>query len=158
MRAIISAVLALQLALTGPALAQDPGTSEAMAAWQADPRRVFDAAEVDIDEFKWIARPVVVFADSPADPAYREQMDRLAERQSDLVRRDVVVIADSDPAAASDLRRKLRPRGFMLVLMGKDGTVELRKPFPWHVREIVRVIDKMPMRRQEIRDSGRTGG
>jgi len=42
----------------------------------------------------------------------------------------------------------------MLVLIGKDGGVKLRKPFPWNVREISRVIDKMPMRRQEINDGG----
>ena len=49
-------------------------------------------------------------------------------------------------------RRKFRPRGFMLTLIGKDGEVELRKPFPWDVREISRSIDKMPLRQQEIRD------
>ena len=38
------------------------------------------------------------------------------------------------------------------VLIGKDGTVYLRKPFPWSVREISRSIDKMPLRQQEIRD------
>jgi hypothetical protein len=27
----------------------------------------------------------------------------------------------------------------------------LRKPFPWDVREITRAIDKMPMRREEMR-------
>ena len=44
----------------------------------------------------------------------------------------------------------------MLVLIGKDGSVYLRKPFPWSVREIGRSIDKMPLRQQEIRDR-RTG-
>jgi len=38
------------------------------------------------------------------------------------------------------------------VLIGKDGGVKLRKPFPWSVRELSRSIDKMPMRQQELRD------
>ncbi|MEO0922698.1 MAG: DUF4174 domain-containing protein, partial [Pseudomonadota bacterium] len=40
----------------------------------------------------------------------------------------------------------------MLALVGKDGTIKLRKPVPWDVRELSRVIDKMPMRQQEVRD------
>jgi hypothetical protein len=40
----------------------------------------------------------------------------------------------------------------MLVIIGKDGEVELRKPAPWDVREITRSIDKMPLRQQEVQD------
>jgi hypothetical protein len=40
----------------------------------------------------------------------------------------------------------------MLVLIGKDGQIELRKPAPWDVREITRSIDKMPLREQEVED------
>ena len=47
---------------------------------------------------------------------------------------------------------ELRKRGFMFVLIAKDGTKVLRKPFPWDVREITRSIDKLPLRQQEIRD------
>ena len=36
------------------------------------------------------------------------------------------------------------------ILIGKDGQVKLRKPSPWNIREIARVIDKMPIRQQEI--------
>ena len=107
----------------------------------------------DLSEFLWIKRPVVVFADSPADPRYAEQIELLTARLDELAARDVVVLTDTDPAAASPLRRKLRPRGFMLVLVGKDGGVKLRKPAPWSVREITRSIDKMPMRQREIRES-----
>ena len=43
-------------------------------------------------------------------------------------------------------------------VVGKDGNVALRKPFPWHVREITRSIDKMPMRQREIRDAKDASG
>jgi hypothetical protein len=110
------------------------------------------AGTTDLSEFLWIKRPVIVFADSAADPRYAEQIELLTERLDDLAVRDVVVLTDTDPDAASPLRTKLRPRGFMLVLVGKDGTVYLRKPFPWSVRELTRSIDKMPMRQREIRE------
>ncbi|SFT47772.1 DUF4174 domain-containing protein [Sedimentitalea nanhaiensis] len=108
------------------------------------------AGDSDLREFLWINRPVVVFADSPADPRFAEQVERLQDGIDMLIDRDVVVLTDTDPAAASPLRKKLRPRGFMLVLVGKDGEVKLRKPLPWTVREITRSIDKTPEREREV--------
>lgn len=140
--------------LAAPALATDGQAdgADAVTRWEADPTVVFEASEVDLDAFKWIARPVVVFADTPADPAFQRQMDLLTARSDELAERDVILIVDTSPDDRSDLRRTLRPRGFMLTLIGKDGGVKLRKPFPWDVRELSRTIDKMPLRRQEIRD------
>lgn len=112
----------------------------------------FDAVETDLNDFLWLKRPIVVFADTPADPAFRRQISLLEERLPELETRDVVIITDTDPSAKSALRTKLRPRGFMMVLIGKDGGVKLRKPFPWDVRELSRSIDKMPLRQQELRE------
>ena len=115
---------------------------------------ILKGAEINLDDFLWVNRPIVVLADSPDDPRFLEQLRLLEERLPDLKERDVVVITDTDPSQKTNLRQALRPRGFMLVLIGKDGGIKLRKPSPWSVREISRVIDKMPMRRQEIRTGG----
>ncbi|MEL6808061.1 MAG: DUF4174 domain-containing protein [Pseudomonadota bacterium] len=106
----------------------------------------------DLSQFVWEKRPVIVFADSPADPNFGQQIEFLEARAEELLDRDVVVLTDTDPSADSALRTKLRPRGFMLVLIGKDGGVKLRKPFPWDVRQLMRAIDSMPMRQREIRE------
>jgi len=124
--------------------------------WKAEPTTIFDASEVNLDDFRWIARPVVVFADTAANPAFERQVELLQARVDELVERDVVLIVDTSKADPSDIRRKLRPRGFMLTLIGKDGGVKLRKPFPWDVRELSRQIDKIPLRQQELRDSAAT--
>ncbi len=152
----IAAILSLTLGLALPASATDADMSAA-DRWAEDPTLVFDASEVALDDFKWIARPVVVFADTDADPAFQRQIELLTNRIDALQERDVVLIVDTDPDARSDIRRKLRPRGFMLTLIGKDGGVKLRKPRPWDVRELTRQIDKMPMRLQEIEDQRRAG-
>jgi hypothetical protein len=110
----------------------------------------------DLSEFRWKKRPVVVFADSRDDPAFIEQLELLEARPEELRERDVVVLTDTNPKDGAALRLKMRPRGFMLVLVGKDGVIELRKPFPWDVREISRSIDKMPMRQREIREQKET--
>lgn len=114
--------------------------------------RIVSGETADLNEFLWLNRPLVVFADTPADPRYIQQMEYISQRLDALAERDVIVLTDTNPKAAGALRKKLRPRGFMLVLIGKDGKKYLRKPFPWDVREITRVIDKLPMRQQEIRD------
>lgn len=139
--------------LATAASATDTQEPNAAAIWDADKTMIFDAAEIDLESFKWVARPVVVFADSPNDPAFQRQLELLQARFDELIERDVVVITDTTPNPRSDIRTRLRPRGFMLTLIGKDGGVKLRKPFPWDVRELSRQIDKMPMRRQEIIDA-----
>ncbi|WBU63065.1 DUF4174 domain-containing protein [Paracoccus aerodenitrificans] len=116
--------------------------------------RILPASESEPGEFLWQARPVVVFADTAADPSFVLQLDSLRERPEQLIERDVVVITDTDPSAETSWRRALHPKGFSLVIMDKDGQVKQRKPAPWSVREISRAIDKFPLRREEI---GRAG-
>ena len=132
--------------------AQDVADVPIAQAWEADRSIAFDATSLDIDELIWLARPVVIFADSPNDPRFRRQLELLADRAGDMADRDVIILTDTDPAAQSMLRERLRPRGFALVLIGKDGNVVLRKPNPWTAREISRSIDKMPLRQQEVED------
>lgn len=110
------------------------------------------AADVALADLLWLRRPIVVFADSPSDPAFQTQLRYLAEDPGELIKRDVVILTDTDPKTLSEAREKLRPRGFSIVLLDKDGKLMLRKPLPWTVREIVHAIDKFPLRQQEIRD------
>ncbi|TMM50912.1 DUF4174 domain-containing protein [Sulfitobacter sabulilitoris] len=143
MTRLLALVLACVFAV--PAVAQTSGEDP-------DQVLVIGIDGADLNEFIWKKRPIVVFADSPNDPLFEEQMELLLARPDALRDRDVVILTDTDPSARSDLRMKLRPRGFMLVLIGKDGGIKLRKPFPWDVREISRSIDKMPIRQREIRN------
>ena len=118
----------------------------------AEPLAPLPAAEADLAAQLYHRRPVVVFADSPEDPAFLRQMQFLARDTGDLAERDVILVTDTDPAAKSEWRLKLRPRGFSLVLMDKDLQPIIRKPLPWDLREITRAIDKFPLRRQEMLD------
>ncbi|WP_076446711.1 DUF4174 domain-containing protein [Roseivivax lentus] len=122
------------------------------AATEDEPGLIQSAEGRSLEEFRWLKRPLVVFADNAADPRYVQQMQFITDRMDALEGRDVIVLTDTDPAADGAIRRELRPRGFMLVLIAKDGTRVLRKPFPWDVRELSRSIDKLPARQQEIRD------
>ncbi len=106
--------------------------------------------KTNLATFSWTHRPLVIFANSPNDVNFRLQLKILSNNSDALTERDIVVLTDSDPEQQSSLRKQLRPRGFTLILIGKDGQVKLRKPFPWKVRELTRIVDKMPIRLQEI--------
>lgn len=112
------------------------------------------AEGLTLDEFQWVARPIIVFADTPADPRFIEQMELLTNRSEALLERDVVILFDTDPDARSDIRLALRPRGFSIVILGKDGTVGMRRPAPRDVREIIRAIDNFQLRQEELRQGG----
>ena len=77
-------------------------------------------------------------------------MEFLSEDFNALKERDIIVLVDTKPSKSSSLRKRSRPHGFALILIGKDGQVKLRKPSPWSTREIARVIDKMPIRHAEM--------
>ena len=104
----------------------------------------------NLEIYEWTHRPVVIFANSDKDPNFISQIEFLSEDIKALLERDIIVLIDTDPKLSSSLRKKLRPHGFAFVLIGKDGQVKLRKPSPWNIREIARVVDKMPIRQQEI--------
>jgi hypothetical protein len=109
--------------------------------------------ETTLESFAWTHRPILVFANSPNDINFERQVNMLQSSIAELKERDVVVLLDTDPKAKSMLRKTVRPRGFVIILVGKDGQIKLRKPFPWDVRSLSRAIDKMPMRRQEMKNS-----
>ena len=125
---------------------------ETLSAWKANPSQIFSTSDVDLEDMIWAARPLIIFANSPLDPTFKQQMALLQESFEVLIERDVMVVVDTSPNSKSILRKNLRPKGFVWVLIGKDGMVKLRKPFAWDMRELSRVIDKMPMRQQEIKE------
>ena len=109
-----------------------------------------DVAVPDLDALKWVSRPIVIFADTPSDPRLAQQLEEFEGRKAELDDRDVVIIVDTDPASRSDLRTRFRPRDFRVLVLGKDGEVKYRKSNPVTAREVIRLIDRFPIRRDEI--------
>lgn len=109
-----------------------------------------------LQALQWVTRPIFIFADSPADPRVTEQVKTLEDAANDMEERDVQIFVDTDPAAKSEFRQKFRPRGFSVLLVGKDGQIKYRKPSPVPADEFMRLIDRMPMRQQEMREQGKT--
>ena len=71
----------------------------------------------------------------------------------DLVRLDVFA---SGPKVDPSLRAHyhVRPGAFRVLLIGKDGHVAYGGPTPVSLRTLMATIDRMPMRRDEMRRKG----
>ena len=105
-----------------------------------------------LDQYLWSHRPVLLFAPSERDKAYRLQMKILDAAESGLAERDIRVLSDILDVGRGKLRKTFQIDGFEIILIGKDGGVKLRSKTPISVEDLFSVIDAMPMRRQEMRD------
>jgi len=106
---------------------------------------------ITLSDFFGTKRVIIIFSNNSEDPNFTAQLNLLQRRKNNLNERDVVILTDTSPISKSNIRLKLRPQGFVFILIGKDGKIALRKSRPWSVREISRSIDKMPLRKQEIK-------
>ncbi len=116
------------------------------------------AAPDPLKPWQWKARVLVVSAPSGGDSGLRAQGAILSADSAGQADRDLLVIrlvGDQGPAGveASTLRERLSlpPDRFEVVLIGKDGTIVLRRRQPIALGELFDRIDAMPMRRDEVR-------
>lgn len=112
------------------------------------------ATAASLENLRWKARPVVLFAPAADDPRLSDQVARLVGAAAGLKERDMTVltvIAADDPLRA---RLKAPRDGFLLVLVGKDGHVAQRWTSPQDPGTLFALIDRMPMRQDDMRRSG----
>jgi len=104
----------------------------------------------DLNQYRWNMRPVVIFAPSAKDASYLEQMAMLEQSQIALAERDIIVLIDTVPTKNGQLRSQLKPKGFEVVLVGKDGGMKLRDTRPISSEVLLSTIDQMPMRKANL--------
>ena len=110
-------------------------------------------AETDLSTFKWKNRVLVLLAPSDHDPRLREQQATATAAAAGFSERDLIVVAEI--GTEGPLHR--RGGDFQVVLVGKDGRSALQWSKPVSSEVLFSVIDKMPMRRDEMRQQ-RKGG
>jgi len=160
MKPIFTLVFAAVFAATAgiaQSIPADAAETPVAAPVAEDELLFLDAREIDVREYIWNHRLIVVMADTPDNPQFDRQLDEIRDRADEFLIRDVVVIFDAAPADRSDLRQVLRPNGFMIAIIDKDGEVKARRPSVRSGRELMGVIDKFPLRRQEILDRNPAG-
>ena len=117
-----------------------------------------------IESLKWEKRVLIFSASSPTNIGYKRQEQILSKGKKGMKERDLVIFKLYDEhwldhnnellteKQAIQIRKAYNlPVGeFMVVLVGKDGKVKMRKDDIVSTREIFALIDSMPMRKREI--------
>ncbi|MEM9420058.1 MAG: DUF4174 domain-containing protein [Planctomycetota bacterium] len=120
---------------------------------------------LDLDQYTWSHRPLLIFATHENLSALDEQRRRLTGQNAALADRKMVVIEvignrvtvygqdhDIDPAALKMRYGIDESQTFAVLLVGKDTGVKLRRAQPVAMDEVFGLIDSMPMRRREMRE------
>jgi hypothetical protein len=143
------------LILSGLFLALSAGALEAL--------ELMDVS--DLRQYLWKNRLLVVFSPGAEVPAYQALSQELDHDPSGVRERDLLVflVLEHGPSflglqempsrGAEDLRRRfgVTQEAFTVVLVGKDGTLKLKREGPTALAEIFALIDSMPMRQREMK-------
>ena len=125
-----------------------------------------------LQSYTWKNRLILLFTPSVDHPAYQRQLNSLGRHTYALQDRDLKVLHAAAageinvPAHQSQLHRRFPDKqsqkiysefdvsadSFTLLLIGKDGTVKMRRTRLVDPQVIFDRIDQMPMRRREMQE------
>jgi monofunctional biosynthetic peptidoglycan transglycosylase len=122
--------------------------------------------EVDLGDYKWKNRLLLIFSPSESYPGYKVQKREFEEQMAEVEDRDLIVFnifeeeesligkSSISDAAAESLRKQFDTESGQLtvILVGKDGGEKLRSTGSVTTEEIFSLIDSMPMRQAEMRE------
>jgi hypothetical protein len=110
-----------------------------------------------LEDYKWENRLLLVFAPDDNNSNFVEQLDVIGKNAQGIKERDLVVWELAPTGKHAGQRKELLVKFdveesvYTLILLGKDGLEKYRSNKPVSMEEIFKVIDQMPMRRQEMR-------
>jgi hypothetical protein len=102
-------------------------------------------------EYNGKNRVLVVLAPSVDSPLLQRQRSINTESSKGFSERDLVVVEEQQDGGPLHQKFGVRAGGFGLVLIGKDGHAAFKRSEPITAGELFRLIDAMPMRRDEMR-------
>ena len=124
-----------------------------------------EALAMDLSQFQWKNRLLFLFAPNGNHPLFKNLQSQIMAQKAEVEDRDLVVFevpaqgpsrmnaAPIDPQVADSIRDHFAiPRNtFSLILVGKDGSIKLKRNDPVDIGAVFELIDSMPMRQNEIR-------
>lgn len=108
-----------------------------------------------LDNYKWENRLVLLFTPNINNSDHVTQQALAQEAREGYRERDLVVLSFPQ---GDDIGKELRDRynihddKFTFILIGKDGSIKLRKYTPIKNKALFDIIDSMPMRQSEMKD------
>lgn len=121
------------------------------------PARGADAAPPrSLSSYRDKNRVLLVFAPTAQDSRYKKQTELFAGKENGLKERDLVRLNVFEKPS-SPLRKQygVGVGDFRVVLVGKDGHTAYSTSRPVVTSDLFRRIDRMPMRRDEMRRRNR---
>ena len=121
---------------------------------------------VDLTAYQWKNRLLILFAPAENDLVYQSFKEQIQRRTQEVQDRELLIfhVFETEEGRLGHLPLKkeqllflrkefsILPGQRIVILIGKDGEVKLRRELPLELSEIFSVIDAMPMRRREIRE------
>ncbi|TVQ02283.1 MAG: DUF4174 domain-containing protein [Balneolaceae bacterium] len=121
--------------------------------------------DVNLEDYRWNNRLVLVFANSQDSESYLQQIEELYLDKVGLHERDVIVFSMFRNGISSFEGKSISQESsekitatynpdqsdFRFILIGKDGGEKLRQDEIVSSQKLFDRIDSMPMRRQELR-------
>lgn len=111
-------------------------------------------AQGELTRFRDKNRLLLVFAPSAADPRWQKQDRLLAGSRAEFREREIRrfdLFERGRDARHLRERYTIKAGTFRVLLIGKDARVASSQSSPMTLREITGQIDRMPMRRDEMR-------
>ncbi len=119
----------------------------------------------DLSSHQWKDRIIILLTDDVTDKTYQKQIYELQKNEAGLQERKLIVyhvkpehlkegLSSTDWKKASYLfdKHKKTNSGFEFVLVGLDGGIKLQQSEFITCEKLFSIIDKMPMRRIEVRN------
>lgn len=122
---------------------------------------------LDLDDYTWKNRIVLVFADQNSSALLKQQVDHLLTDKPGLIDRNLLVfsiptnenikeVVQGDSFRVNDVlesQYNRKQHNFYVVLIGKDGGVKYKSDSLLESQRLYGIIDAMPMRQAEMRRS-----
>ncbi|WP_230392186.1 DUF4174 domain-containing protein [Pontibacter sp. FD36] len=112
---------------------------------------------MNLEAYKWENRLLLLFTASGSDAELIRQKELNRKNMHGLAERKLVVLELVPGGNAANMREDLLKKfeveadGYTLLLLGKDGLEKYRNRKAVPLEEVFKIIDQMPMRRQEMR-------
>ena len=124
-----------------------------------------ETLSMDLTKFQWKNRLLFIFAEDAEDPFFKNLQSQIMAQKAEVDDRDLIVFevpaqgparmnnSPLDRKEADSIRTHFAIPGntFSLILVGKDGGIKLKRSDQVDLREILGLIDSMPMRQNEMR-------
>ncbi|MCC5941958.1 MAG: DUF4174 domain-containing protein [Balneolaceae bacterium] len=125
-----------------------------------------DPIDVNLSDYRWENRVLILYANSALDDQYTNQMQVFSNHRDGMEERDLIIISLFNEGSSflgdktislqstESLIGKFAPdeETYKLILIGKDGGVKLQSESTITAENLFGLIDSMPMRRQEMRN------